>query len=165
VAGHLRAEGHRVFAPTLRGLEEGDVDRSGVDLTAIGEGLIDAIKQQDLEEMVLVGHSGGGPAVQYAADRLAEKTRRIVFVDAWVLRDGEAIHDVLPKPLVERDREAVTHSADRTLSMDINVWTEHLMNGATPEALAAVVDRLVPTPFGWLESRASWNATDHTRAC
>jgi pimeloyl-ACP methyl ester carboxylesterase len=150
VATHLRAGGNRVFAPTLRGLEEGNVDRSGVDLNAIGEGLIDAIKQQDLEDMVLVGHSGGGPAVQYAADRLAEKTRRVVFVDAWVLRDGEAIHDVLPKPLVEHDREAVTHSVDRTLPMDMTVWTEHLMNGATPETLAAVVDRLVPTPFGWL---------------
>jgi pimeloyl-ACP methyl ester carboxylesterase len=143
VAEHLCAGGHRVFAPTLRGLEEGDVDRSGVNLTAIGEGLIDAI-------------------MQYAADRLAEKTRRVVFVDAWVLRDGEAIHDVLPKPLVEQDREAVTHSVDRTLPMDMNVWTEHLMNGATPEALAAVVDRLVPTPFGWLSEPISlphfWSA-------
>lgn len=150
VAEHLRTGGHRVFAPTLRGSEEGDVDRSGVNLTAIGEGLVDAIKQQDLKEMVMVGHSGGGPAVQYAADRLAERTRRVVFLDAWVLRDGESIHDVLPKALVEHDRAAARQSTDQSLPMDPEVWAQHFMNGAAPEVAAAVVGRLVPAPFGWV---------------
>jgi pimeloyl-ACP methyl ester carboxylesterase len=67
-----------------------------VNLSAIGDGLVGAVREHDLRDFVLVGHSGGGPAAQYAADRLAEQTRRIVFVDAWVLYDGEAINDVLP---------------------------------------------------------------------
>jgi pimeloyl-ACP methyl ester carboxylesterase len=150
VAASLRAGGHQVFAPTLRGSEEGDVDRAGVTLTAIGEGLIDAIKQQDLEDFVLVGHSGGGPVIQYVADRLPEMTRRVVFVDAWVLRDGEAIHDVLPQPHAEAERAAAAQRPDQTIPMDLDVWKAHFMNGATEEQSAAVADRLVPAPLGWL---------------
>ncbi|MFI7609725.1 alpha/beta fold hydrolase [Nonomuraea terrae] len=150
VAARLRAEGHEVFAPTLRGLAEGEVDRAGVDLTAAGEGLVAAIEERDLTDLVLVGHSGGGPVIQYAADRLADRTRRVVFVSAWVLHDGEAIHDVLPRPLVEGDRAAAAQRPDRTILMDPGVWKAHFMNGATDEQVAAVADRLVPQPLGWL---------------
>jgi pimeloyl-ACP methyl ester carboxylesterase len=150
VATRLRAEGHQVFAPTLRGSEPGDADRAGVDLSAIGEGLIEAIRKRDLRDLVLVGHSGGGPAVQYAADRLVASTRRVVFLDAWVLYDGQAIHDILPKALGEHDRAAARRSPDRTIPMDPELWRTHLMNGATAEQLAAVSDRLVPAPLGWV---------------
>jgi pimeloyl-ACP methyl ester carboxylesterase len=155
VAARLRAAGHQVFAPTLRGSEAGDVDRAGVDLTAIGEGLVDAVGQRGLEDFVLVGHSGGGPVIQYVANRLKELTRRVVFVDAWVLRDGEAIHDVLPRALGEADRAAAAQRPDQTIPMNLDVWKAHFMNGATAEQVAAVADRLVPVPLGWLTGRIS----------
>ena len=66
----------------------------------IGDDLVEAVKARDLRNFVLVGHSGGGPVAQHAADQLAERTRRMVFVDAWVPQDGEAIQDVLPAPWV-----------------------------------------------------------------
>ncbi|GII59720.1 hypothetical protein Pth03_81090 [Planotetraspora thailandica] len=150
VAARFRADGHQVSAPTLRGSEEGDVDRAGVTLTAIGEGLIAAIKQQGLEDFVLVGHSGGGPVIQYVADRFPEMTRRVVFVDAWVLRDGEAIHDVLPKHHAEAQRASAAQRPDQTISMNLDVWKANFMNGTTEEQSAAAADRLVPAPLGWL---------------
>jgi pimeloyl-ACP methyl ester carboxylesterase len=162
VAAALRDGGHRVFAPTLRGSEDGEVDRAGVDLTAIGEGLVEAITHEELQDVVLVGHSGGGPAIQYAADRLLDITRRVVFADAWVLRDGEAIHDVLPSPLAEADRAAAARSADSTVPMDPAVWKAHFINGADDELVAATFARLVRVPLGWLEEPISlprfWDA-------
>jgi pimeloyl-ACP methyl ester carboxylesterase len=156
VSAALRSVGHEVFAPTLRGSEQGvAVDRVGVDLTAIGDGLVDAIKDHHLRDFVLVGHSGGGPAVQYAADRLAEQTRRIVFVDAWVLRDGEAINDVMPAQFVESSVLAAKESADQTVAMDPQVWAEHFMNSATEHDIATVTNKLVPVPFGWLSEPVS----------
>ncbi|UOZ03484.1 alpha/beta fold hydrolase [Amycolatopsis sp. WQ 127309] len=162
VARSLRDGGHTVLAPTLRGSESGDVDRAEVNLTAIGEGLVEEIRRAGLRDVVLVGHSGGGPAIQYAADRLPDLTRRVVFVDAWVLRDGEAIHDVLPDPLPEAGRAAAAETKDGTVAMDPGLWRAHFMNGATEEQVAAVTDRLVPVPLGWLEEPISlprfWSA-------
>lgn len=151
VTAALQSAGHDVFSPTLRGSEEGvEVDRTGVTLTGIGEGLVDTISRHDLDGIVLVGHSGGGPAAQYAADRLVERTRRIIFVDAWVLHDGEAINDVLPAPLVESSARAAAQSTDQSVPMELRVWADHFMNGAAAEVTHAAFSRLVPVPFGWL---------------
>jgi pimeloyl-ACP methyl ester carboxylesterase len=156
VSAALRSVGHEVLAPTLRGSEQGvAVDRVGVDLTAIGDGLVDAVRDHDLQDFVLVGHSGGGPAAQYAADRLAEQTRRIVFVDAWVLHDGEAINDVMPAQFVESSVLAAKESADQTVAMDPQVWASHFMNGAAAHDIATVTNKLVPVPFGWLSESIS----------
>ena len=54
-----------------------------------------------MQFVLVYGGWQGSPVAQYAADRLAQQTRHIVFVDSWVLRDGKAINDVLPAPFVE----------------------------------------------------------------
>src|SRR5262245_30538824 len=136
VSAALRSAGHEVLAPTLRGSEQGSVDRTGVNLTTMGDGLIAAIRERGFGDFVLVGHSGGGPVAQYAADRLVGQTRRIVFIDAWVLRDGEAINDVLPAPIVKSSVDAANASADQTVAMDAQVWAEHFMNGASDSDIA-----------------------------
>jgi pimeloyl-ACP methyl ester carboxylesterase len=155
VAATLRSGGHQVFAPTLRGSEDGEVDRTGVDITAIGKQLMGEISDNGLSDLVLVGHSGGGPVIQYVADRLCDITRRVVFVDAWVLLNGEAIHDVLPSPLVEAARAAAAQSADNSVPMDPEVWESHFMNGADIGLVAATISRLVRVPLGWLEEPIS----------
>jgi pimeloyl-ACP methyl ester carboxylesterase len=155
VAATLRSRGHQVFAPTLRGSGDGEVDRTGVDLTAIGEQLIKELSRNELVDMVLVGHSGGGPVIQYVADRLCDRTRRVVFVDAWVLLNGEAIHDVLPSPLVKAAREAAARSADNSVPMDPEAWKSHFMNGADSGLVTATIGRLGRVPLGWLEEPIS----------
>jgi pimeloyl-ACP methyl ester carboxylesterase len=155
VSAELRAAGHEVLAPTLRGSEGGPTDRIGVDLTSMGEGLVDVIRRRRFGDFVLVGHSGGGPVSQYAADRLAADIRRIVFVDAWVLHDGEAINDVLPAALVADSVAAVEANENRSVPMQPDVWADHFMNGASPLEVAAVLAKLGPVPFGWLSEPIS----------
>jgi hypothetical protein len=60
--------------------------------------------------------------IQYAADRLATATRRVDFVSGWVLYDGEAIHDVLPRALVDADRAAAGERPDRTVPTSLDLW-------------------------------------------
>jgi pimeloyl-ACP methyl ester carboxylesterase len=151
VASVLRDRGHQVLAPTLRGLEEGDVDRSGVTLADMAQGVIHEIESLGLDDFVLVGHSGGGPVAQYVADRLADRVSRIIFISAWVLRDGEAISDLVTPSAVEARRVQVAQSPDGTVPMDAALWASVYMQDATPGQLAAAVRRLVPTPVGWLD--------------
>jgi pimeloyl-ACP methyl ester carboxylesterase len=155
VSARLRADGHNVFAPTLRGLAEGDTDRADVCLADMAAGLIQEIRDRDLHDFVATGHSGGGPVAQLVADRLGGgpggRVRRIVFMSAWVLRDGESINDIRPPEMVEASRAQARRSQDNTVPMDNELWASAFMQDATPQQLAEVVPRLVPSPFGWFD--------------
>ncbi|MDL4776663.1 MULTISPECIES: alpha/beta fold hydrolase [Thermomonosporaceae] len=106
VAGVLRAAGHTVHAVTLTGLAERaaeagpgvDVDTHVGDLTALIEG-------GDLREVVLVAHSGANMAVTGAADRLAGRVARVVYVDSGPLPSGMAgidFHDPAERAALEK---------------------------------------------------------------
>jgi len=150
VAALLRDAGHRVVAPTLRGSEYGAVDRAGITLTDIGDGLVKQIERLGLRDLVLVGHSGGGPVVQYVAERLAKITRWVIFASGWVLRDGESINSVLPVPVVDSVVAAAAASPDNTVPMDPDLWQHGFMGGAPDDVVVATLGRLVPVPIGWL---------------
>jgi pimeloyl-ACP methyl ester carboxylesterase len=149
----LGSRGHEVFAPTLRGLEERDTDRAGLTLTDMANGIVHDIEERDLRDVVLVGHSAGGPVVQFVADRLPERVRRIVFISAFVLEDGESINDIRPAQTVDAARAQAEQSADYTVPMDPDAWASRFMQDATAEQLATAIARLVPSPFGWFDQR------------
>ncbi|WP_326566189.1 alpha/beta hydrolase [Amycolatopsis rhabdoformis] len=149
VAAHLREAGHDVFAPTLRGLEDGSVDRAGITLTTMVDDLVAQLSHCGFDRYVLVGHSGGGPVIQLVTERLRDRVERTVFVDAWVLLDGECINDVLPAELVAGVRALAEQSSDNTIDLPPALWSASFMQDAEEDTLAAVAARLVPTPFGW----------------
>jgi len=137
VSALLRAGGHEVFAPTLRGLAEGDTGRAGVTLADMAAGLIQEIGEQDLRDLVVAGHSGGGPVAQLVADRLGDRpggVRRIVFMSAWVLRDGESINDIRPPDVVDASRAQAEQSADNTVPMDPDRWASEFMRTLHPSS-------------------------------
>ncbi|MBP0452858.1 alpha/beta fold hydrolase [Kitasatospora sp. RG8] len=95
VADTLRAAGHTVHAVTLTGLAEraGEASPEVSAETHIAD-LTDLLTREDLQDVVLVAHSGGTIAVSGAADRVPERIRRVVFVDSGPLADGIALHDL-----------------------------------------------------------------------
>ncbi|WIX82766.1 alpha/beta hydrolase [Amycolatopsis carbonis] len=154
VAEHLRAAGHDVFAPTLRGLEDGEVDRSGVTLTAMVDDLIGQLDRRGFDRFTLVGHSGGGPVIQLVTERRPERVERTVFVDAWVLLDGECVNDVLPEELVGGVTALAEQTSDNTVAIPPALWSASFMQDADEALAAATASRLVPTPFGWFTEPA-----------
>lgn len=79
-------KGHTVHALTLPGLVPGD-DVSGVEFgTHIAAA---AAVVADLDDVRLVGHSYGGMIVSAVADRLSDRVDSVVYLDAFVPRDGE----------------------------------------------------------------------------
>lgn len=155
VAAELRAAGHDVWAPTLIGSEDGPRDRSAVTLSTIAESLIAALEERGTERLVLIGHSGGGPVVQLVAQALGDRVDRAIFVDAWVLADGESINDVVPAENVEGVRALAATTPDGSVPMPAELWSAAFMQDATAAELDAVLPRLVPVPFGWLDERVS----------
>lgn len=112
VADALRAKGHSVFTPTLSGLGERAHLHAPVDLTTHIADVVAAVEFEDLRDVVLCGASYGGMAVTGAADRIADRIRLVVYVDALVPEDGESALDLLPPPFAEAVRSGLAEHGD-----------------------------------------------------
>lgn len=93
----LAARGHEVFTPTLTGVAERQhlLSRQ-VNLETHIDDVANLIRWEELSDVVLCGHSYGGAVVSGVADRLPERIRALVYLDAFVLKNGQSVHDVLP---------------------------------------------------------------------
>jgi pimeloyl-ACP methyl ester carboxylesterase len=102
VADRLRGGGHAVFTPTLTGLgERSHLLRAGIDLTTHVTDVVNVIKWEELNDVVLCGHSYGGMVISGVADQMAAAIRSIVFLDAFVPKNGEAAQDLTSSAVVE----------------------------------------------------------------
>jgi pimeloyl-ACP methyl ester carboxylesterase len=107
VADRLRRGGHAVFTPTLTGLgERSHLLRAGIDLTTHVTDVVNVIKWEELSDVVLCGHSYGGMVISGVADQMAAAIRSIVFLDAFVPKNGEAAQDLTSSAVVEIARAA-----------------------------------------------------------
>lgn len=92
VAALLRAQGARVYTPTMTGLGERrhlraayrGLDTFITDVTAL-------IEAEELGNVILVGHSFGGMVITGVADRLPRSIRELVYLDAAVPGDGHSM--------------------------------------------------------------------------
>lgn len=103
----LRARGHELFTPTHTGLgERSHLARPDIDLEAHIADVLGLLHFEDLHEVVLVGHSYGGMVATGVADRAAERIARLVYLDAFVPRDGQSVADLVGEKVHARTREA-----------------------------------------------------------
>ena len=86
----LRARGHEVLAPDLPG--HGDDPAPASDLTLQGYvARVREVVEIQGDAVVLVGHSLGGLVVSAVAEALPDRVRRLVFVTAFLPRDGDSL--------------------------------------------------------------------------
>ena len=100
----LRAAGHQVLTPTMTGLgERAHLLTADVDLETHVKDITAVIECDDLQRVVLVGHSYGGMVVTGVADRVASRVTRVVYLDAFLPDDGKALKDYAPVPRTRDD--------------------------------------------------------------
>lgn len=92
----LREQGHDVTRPTLSGLGERSRVAADADLDTHIEDVVQHLYFERLADVVLVGQSYGGMVVTGVADRVPESIAALVYVDAFVPRDGESLFDLVP---------------------------------------------------------------------
>ena len=92
----LRAQGHTVFAPTLTGLgERAHLIRPDIDATLHIADVVNVIHYERLSDIVLVGHSYGGNVISGVAEIVPDKIKALVFLDAFIPDDGQAVVDIV----------------------------------------------------------------------
>ena len=99
----LRARGHDVHTPTHTGLgERSHLAHPGIDLESHVADVLAVLHFEDLRDVVLVAHSYGGMVGTVVADRAADRVAQLIYLDAFVPRDGESCLDLQPPAIRER---------------------------------------------------------------
>jgi pimeloyl-ACP methyl ester carboxylesterase len=147
ITTRLRAEGHDVYPLTLTGLAERthlgttetDLDTHVTDITA-------TIETEELDNVVLVGHSYGGCPVTVAADRLPGRIARVVYVESGPWPDGLAHLDFYPPEQQDQMRHELVKGA-QVPPRDYDTKGDPLLAGLSKEHLAELTRRSTPHPF------------------
>lgn len=104
----LSAAGHRLITPTYTGLGEREhLANPSNDLETHIQDVLGVIKYEDLRDFVLIGHSYGGMVATGVADRARERIAKLVYLDAFVPKDGQALVDLIPREAANGMREGV----------------------------------------------------------
>ncbi len=91
----LVEDGHTVYRATLTGLgERMHLSDTGYDLQTHINDVVNLILFEDLHDIVLTGHSYGGMVITGVMDRVPERIKHVVFLDAAVPQDGQSIWDI-----------------------------------------------------------------------
>jgi pimeloyl-ACP methyl ester carboxylesterase len=142
----LQALGHEVFTPTLTGVgERSHLNSPAVNLTTYIADVANLILWEELSDVILCGHSYGGCVISGAADQVPDRIRALVYLDAFVLNDGEALIDMLPPEAVQGMRQGVQAAGDgwRVAPIPAEAFNVNPRDSAwvnrqcTPQALAA----------------------------
>ena len=109
----LQQAGHEVLRTTLTGLgERAHLASPAVSLDTHVHDVVNVLVYEDLRDVILVGHSYGGAVVTGAAERVPERLAHLVFVDAFVPEDGQAVVDLLGPEVTADWRERVRTLGD-----------------------------------------------------
>jgi pimeloyl-ACP methyl ester carboxylesterase len=153
VAEPLRAAGHEVYPVTLTGLADRvHLAGPGVDQDTHITDVVNLIRYEDLRDVVLVGHSGGGITAYGVSDRIPERLARVVYVDSGPAPDGSSALD-LQSP---EQREATENQVGDGWQIPVPAFDPAdpadpsagaTLTGLTEADLALLRERGTPMPY------------------
>jgi pimeloyl-ACP methyl ester carboxylesterase len=136
----LQAQRHEVFTPTLTGIgERSHLLSPEVNLATHIDDVVNLVRWEELSDVVLCGHSYGGCVISGVADRIPDSIGKLVYLDAFVLQDGESAHDTLP-------------SAQRDLQLEL---TRHHGEGWRVPPIPAEVFAVNATDIEWVNRQCT----------
>jgi pimeloyl-ACP methyl ester carboxylesterase len=153
VTPFLRARGHDVFTPTLTGLgERHHLAGPDIDLSTHVQDVANLLRYEDLDHVILVGHSYGGMVITGVAYQAPERLSHLVYLDAFVPADRQAQVDLVSAAYRAQMEARVAAEGEGWCLPGLfpAPWDEAVrkMWLFSDEAdVAWVVPRLVPQPF------------------
>lgn len=109
----LRERGHELITPTYTGIgERAHLANADIGLETHIADMLGVLQFEDLRGVILIGHSYGGMVATGVADREPERLAQLVYLDAFVPRDGQSLLDLQPAEVRARMREAARTAGD-----------------------------------------------------
>ncbi len=95
----LTENGNIVYRPTLTGQgEKVHLASKEINLKTHFNDIINTILFEELYNVILVGHSYGGMVISGVAERIPERIKKLIYVDAFVPKDMESVSDLRESP-------------------------------------------------------------------
>jgi len=108
VLERLRAAGHAARALPFRGVGERATELApALDNDVFLADTIATLEDEDLKEVVLVGHSFGSLIAGLVTDRIPERIAHLVIIDGGIPQDGQAIFGRIPAAIVAKRQKPV----------------------------------------------------------
>jgi pimeloyl-ACP methyl ester carboxylesterase len=156
----LEARGHTVIAPDLPSHGDDKTPASTVTLQSYVDRIC-AVASAQKEPVILLGHSLGGVAITQAAENCSDRIRALVYLCAYLPRNGESGIDLL-----QRDPESMINGNLAPVSEGVVTVRSEAFHEAfytkcsqkdevfaiarlTPQALAPVATPVVTSAEGW----------------
>ncbi|QIM49858.1 alpha/beta hydrolase [Pusillimonas sp. DMV24BSW_D] len=93
-ATELRYMGHEVYTPSLTGLgDRAHLAHEGITLDTHTDDIVNLIRMEQLNDVVLVGWSYGGMVVSNVLARIPERIGAVMYFDAFVPESGKCLAD------------------------------------------------------------------------
>lgn len=148
VALRLRERGHLVFTPSYTGMgDRAHLLSHAITIDTFVADLVNVIESNELDDVILVGHSFGGVPISGVADKIPGLLRHMVYLDAVVLESGKHAFSIYPS----EEAAARVEAAERATSgLAVPVPTPlPVVWGLTPatEDYRWVTRRLTPQPL------------------
>ncbi|MGY3190517.1 alpha/beta hydrolase [Lysinibacillus sp. TE18511] len=143
VAAELRSRGHVVYTPEYVG--HGKDPNKKVTHAMITKSVVDFITKWNLRNFVLVGHSFGGTVIQKVAEQVPGRIKRLVFWDAFVLKDGESVAE-FPPQMRQGFEQLRASSTDDTIMLPFPLFRDSFVNTATFEEAKWMYEGVTPEP-------------------
>ncbi len=102
------------------------------------------IQWEDLNDIILVGHSFGGNAISGVADRMPGRIRLLDYLDAIMLEGGQTMFDSLPPEVAATRLKAAQASG----GISVAPPPVALFNIGDPQLARYVEAHLTPHPLG-----------------
>ena len=96
----LRDAGHTVFTPTHSGLgERSHQNNEAITLETHIRDVCGVIEWEELNDVILCGHSYGGMVITGVADRMGGRIKALAYLDAFVPENGDSLISLINKAL------------------------------------------------------------------
>jgi pimeloyl-ACP methyl ester carboxylesterase len=146
---HLKAAGHSVDAFDLPGLGDDDTPASEVTLDGCAARLCEVLATSS-EPAIVVGNSLGGVIATQGAARCPERVAALVYVSAFLPKDGQSLLDLtkLPEGAGDQVQANITIEGDPPVAVMPAAASRVALYGSCAEDVAAwAIARQRPQPI------------------
>jgi pimeloyl-ACP methyl ester carboxylesterase len=145
VADILRSKGNRVFTPTFTGEgERAHLLNPQVDLNTFITDVKAVIENEELKNVILVGHSFGGAVISGVIDQMPGRIAGAIYLDAPMGMNGKSVFDGAPADVRKaRTDAAITVKGTKAIAPP----SSKAFGLSDPAQIAWVDRRMTPMPF------------------